>query len=491
MRSASFSLAARALLAVLLTIGFYGLALAIAAGLLFIPYAELRFAHRLHFQLAVACLAGAGTILWAIMPRRDVFQPPGPRLDPTKHPRLFDSVQDIAQKTNQRAPAEIYLIPDVNAFVAERGGFMGTGSRRVMGIGLAMLQAFTVPQFRAVLAHEFGHFYGGDTKLSPWIYKTRMAIIRTVLSLRQRSLLQAPFHAYARLFLRITHAISRRQEFVADELAARIVGAKPLADGLRTTRGTVPAFQAFWQTEVAPVLGSGYRPPLVEGFALFTGASSITEAMQRTIEKELASAETNPYDTHPSLRERIAAVQALPPGPDADDDTPALSLLQDVPELERRLLAHLFGAHKVQSWKRLAWQEVGMAVYVPAWEELARDYATALAGVTPAALPGLMRSPDPLVPQLRRSASRSLSQEEITRGASNVAGAALALALLHEGWELETAPGAAISLRRGEHAIEPFRALARLVSKKLDAETWQQRCEQAGIADLDLGNLVG
>ena len=27
-----------------------------------------------------------------------------------------------------------------------------------------------------MLAHEFGHFYGGDTKLGPWIYKTRAAI---------------------------------------------------------------------------------------------------------------------------------------------------------------------------------------------------------------------------------------------------------------------------------------------------------------------------
>ncbi len=390
MRSASFSLAARAFLAVLLTIGFYGLALAIAAGLLFIPYAELRFAHRLHLQLAVACLAGAGTILWAIVPRRDVFQPPGPLLDPTQHPRLFDNVRDIAQKTKQSAPDEIYLIPDVNAFVAERGGFMGGGSRRVMGIGLPMLQTFTVSHLRAVLAHEFGHFHGGDTRLSPWIYKTRIAIIRTVLSLRQRSLLQAPFQAYARLFLRITHAISRRQEFVADELAARVVGAKPLADGLRTTRGVAPAFQAFWQTEVAPVLDAGYRPPLVKGFGLFTGASFVTEAMQRTVEQEMASAETNPYDTHPSMRERIAALQALPPGPGADDDTPALSLLQDVPGLERKLLIHLFGESKVRKWKLVEWQDVGVTVYVSFWKKYIRDYLTALTGVTPGELPELI-----------------------------------------------------------------------------------------------------
>jgi Zn-dependent protease with chaperone function len=34
---------------------------------------------------------------------------------------------------------------------------MGFGSRRVMGLGLPLLQALNVSQLEAVLAHEFGH----------------------------------------------------------------------------------------------------------------------------------------------------------------------------------------------------------------------------------------------------------------------------------------------------------------------------------------------
>ena len=73
-------------------------------------------------------------------------------------------------------PREVYLIGDVNAFVADRGGFMGFGSRRVMGLGLPLLSILSVSQFRAVLAHEFAHYYGGDTSLGPWVYKTQTAI---------------------------------------------------------------------------------------------------------------------------------------------------------------------------------------------------------------------------------------------------------------------------------------------------------------------------
>ena len=90
-------------------------------------------------------------------------------------------------------PEEIYLVSDFNAWVANRGGVMGFGSRRVMGVGLPLLQILTVSQFRAVLAHEFGHYYGGDTKLGPWVYKTRGTIGRTIGNLSQHSsLLQKP-----------------------------------------------------------------------------------------------------------------------------------------------------------------------------------------------------------------------------------------------------------------------------------------------------------
>jgi len=83
------SLAGRAVLAVALMIGFYGLALAMAGGLLFIPYAEVAYAHRIHVKLTLACVVGAGIILWSILPRRDKFVPPGPPLDRKKHPKFY------------------------------------------------------------------------------------------------------------------------------------------------------------------------------------------------------------------------------------------------------------------------------------------------------------------------------------------------------------------------------------------------------------------
>ena len=293
MQSKSPSLAGRALLALLLTVGFYGLALLLAGILLFVIYAEVRWAHRINIRLTLFCLIGAVTILWAILPRIDRFRAPGPRLEPGEQPRLYGEIESLAQKTGQAMPVDVYLTADVNAGVAQRGGLMGIGSRRVMVLGLPLLQVLTVPQLRGVLAHEFGHFYGGDTKLGPWIYKTRSAIVRTVQGL-SGGWLQAPFMWYAKMFLRVTNGISRRQEFVADELAARTVGAGALAEGLRRVHGVAPTFEGYMRTEYLPALGAGVQPPLAEGFQRFVMAEPVTHIIQQIVETEAARREIRP-----------------------------------------------------------------------------------------------------------------------------------------------------------------------------------------------------
>jgi hypothetical protein len=49
------------------------------------------------------------------------------------------------------------------------------------------------------------------------------------------------------------------QEFVADELAARTVGAKPLTEGLPNVRKVAPAFDYYWRSECTPVFNDRVR----------------------------------------------------------------------------------------------------------------------------------------------------------------------------------------------------------------------------------------
>src|SRR6185503_17304518 len=105
--TSSPSLAGRALLAVVLMIGFYILAVAIAAGLIYIPYAEFAYANRIHPKIALVCLLGALAILWSVLPRFDKFESPGPLLTRDQHPRLFAELDGVAGAVNQAMPAEV------------------------------------------------------------------------------------------------------------------------------------------------------------------------------------------------------------------------------------------------------------------------------------------------------------------------------------------------------------------------------------------------
>ena len=487
--SSSPSLVGRATLAVALMIGFYALALAMAAGLLWLPYAEWTYAHRIHPKLALFCVVGAGAILVSIVPRIDRFEAPGPRLDPAEQPRLFREVREIARAAGQAPPAEVYLVNDVNAWVAQRGGWMGFASRPVMGLGLPLMSRLSVPEFRGVLAHEFGHYCGGDTRLGPWVYKTRAAIGRTLQSLAD-SALQKPFIWYGNMFLRVTHAISRAQELAADALAARIVGAQAMVRGLTAVHGAGQTFGHYWSGEAVPVLSAGFLPSLTDGFRRFLDEKQVAEAVARGVAQEMAEGKADPYDTHPPLRERIAALRNLPPGDAPGEEPSALALLDDVPALERRLLATMAGDDAVAKLQPVGWEEAGGRVFLPQWRAAVQKHAGGLGGLTPAALPERAKSPRELARTVLGLNARVPVPDENIQEAAGVVGCALAVALQAGGHSLRCVPGAPISFHHGERQVEPFGVVAALAEGRLSATEWQATCEAFRIAEVDLGRLA-
>jgi len=461
----------RVTVALLLTIGFYGLALGIAGGLLSIAWLFWVNGHHVNRVTAFSVI-GAVVILWSIVPRPERFQPPGPALEAASNPRLFKELNDVASRVGEPMPHEVYLVPDVNAGVRQRGGFMGARGRRVMLLGLPLLQVLTISEMRAVIAHEFGHYHGGDTRLAPWIYKTREAIIRTVRQLSgSSSVLHLPFVWYGRMFLRVTQAISRRQEFAADALAARTVGARPLTTGLRTIFGAALAYDGYWREEVVPVLSAGFLPPLADGFEQFLREPRVADAINRATQEEMKAPRIDPYDSHPSLPDRLKALQGLPPGPEPATEPPALSLLENASGAEVPLAASLLkpGAPALRP---VSWPDVGIEVQVPYWEARVRREAQLLAGQTVANIPRLMLPSD--------------WNADARRTRLVTIGAALAVALVGSGWTLESLPGAAPVLFRGADRVEPFRIVEDLASGKLTDQGWQERAGALGIANLRL-----
>ena len=490
MREKHPSLMWRAFLALVLMVGFYVLAVAVAGVLLYLPYAELRYAQRVfNIKLTLGCIVGACAILWSILPRVDRFRAPGPRLEPSGQPRLFKELDAVAGAVSQAMPAEVYLVPDVNAWVSSRGGVMGFGSRRVMGLGLPLLQILTVTQLRAVLAHEFGHYHGGDTALAPWVYKTRIAIVRTLGRLRS-NLIQKPFIWYAKLFLRITNAVGRRQEYSADALAAEVVGAQPLIAGLKTVQRAACAFDTYWRSEVAPVLAAGFHPPIGEGFATFMGVEAISRATAEALAMEMELSEENPYDTHPRLKDRIAALSNTSAKDVPADDPPAITLVDNVSAMEREMLRVLRGMDNAPELADISWKETLQAVYLPLWTNYAREHRKALRGITLGALPDWIERREELIDRFDEHLSTAVTGEEKWQAVSQIVGSAVAVVLRGRGHPISFDVGEPVQVRVGEECVKPFSLLPDLASGTMDGDRWKHFCSRTGMNDLDLGTEI-
>lgn len=483
------TLAGRAFVALLLLVGFYALALGIAGGLLALVYVMVTAGTRIPLKLLLLALVAAAIILWSILPRPDHFVAPGPRLLPERHPRLFAVLRKVAEATGQSMPVEVYLVPDLNAWVSSRGGVMGLGSRRIMGLGLPLLQLLSIAELEAVLAHEFGHYHGGDVKLGPWIYKTRAAIGRTIVTLRQAdsNLMHLPFEWYGSMFLWVTHGISRHQEFQADALAARVVGRDPLISGLKRVHGGALAYDAYLHGELAPVLEAGFRPPVADGFRRFVSAKRLAEKIDEAVAEELRGGQTDPFDTHPALAERIAALEDLPPGRvEEGSEVPSISLLEDLRAVEWHLLGHLLAdPSRVLDGEAIEWSDVGRRVYANLSRETAEEYAKSFEGLTAGTIPGDVEG---LAWRCNEALPRFASKPAAERAvvAAQLLSQILVHRLVEAGWTLEALPGEPLVAVKGEQRFAPAPLLAQLARGEIDQAAWRSECERHGITDLAL-----
>jgi heat shock protein HtpX len=500
------SVALFAFLAIAMVVVSYIVILLLAIACVYLPYLALTSMESPPAQLGLLLLAGivvAATILFSLVPRPEKLEAPGLLLEPHSHPRLFAELHTIAAALDEPLPREVYLVGQVNAFVADRGGIMGFGSRRVMGIGLPLLSSLTVSEIRAVLAHEFAHYYGGDTKMGPWLYKTQSAMIRAFrnigsvgrfgrIAALQLMNLVATFILkwYFIFFLRVINFVSRRQEYRADELACLVAGAEPLVEGLRKIHGASMAWGPYWNAEVVPVLNQGCRPAIADGFSRFLAAPQIEVQVTKGIENEIAEGKTEPYDTHPPLRDRIRAIERLEAEPCEKNGELAISMLEQPELMELQFLEFANPKLAKNSLRQVGWDEIGRAVTIPAWKAAVGEYAAMMNGITAGGLPEVVKKLPQLGSKIRDPRGMLLTPQQRTHRAGQLVGMALGLALLENGWQLEAQPGS-LFLRKGTNRINAATWMDELLGGKVPAEEWRKTCDELGIADLALALPIG
>ncbi|GAB3366904.1 M48 family metallopeptidase [Micromonospora halotolerans] len=356
----------RALASVVMLIGFYVVALlqlaAVAAlGVWLFSHTSGVITGKLLLPLVVA-LGAVGVGLWKAI--RTKNEPaPGLILDERGAPWLWATVRELAAAVGTRAPDEIRLVPEVNAAVGEQSRLLGlVGGRRTLYVGLPLLQAMRIDQLRSVLAHELGHYSGRHTRLGGVAYRGRLAIGETIERISPRNPIGWVFKQYAKLYLLVDNAASRRQELEADRASVQIAGHQAASSALRT----LPALDAAWRFYETRYVDPGWSVGLAPD-DFFGGFGHLLQARRNEIDELRENAPEGPasrWDTHPPIGARVAAMDQIPPVHVTPDDRPAWTLLADVVgagrALQSLIVAH--GSRRLLPWPEFIAESIAAGV---------------------------------------------------------------------------------------------------------------------------------
>ncbi len=462
----------------------------LAGGVASLTGAWLLFDARRAPILALALAVLGVALLLALIPRRLPSPEGGTIVGAIQHPRLFALVRQVAGRVGVAPPDEVRIVPAVNATVHETGGLRG---RRVLSLGLPLIASLTERELAGVIAHEFGHFRGGDTRLGRVIARIDQHLSRTLAQLGaagRRSitgLVVQPFvAAFHRMFLRLTGGMMRNAEFSADVLSAREVGADTVSQTLTRIGGVAAAFDAFWQTEFEPAVRHGNRPPLAMGFHRFCVQPATRAFIAETGLRLLREEPRDAAGSHPPLRDRVAALRNLDlPGAERSDG-PALALLGDTDPVERSLLRSIVPGDALDHARQVSWDDVMTDVHLSDWRRHLLTVADRMGGLTITDLPLLATDPRSLAQRLGARDADTLREDDALRGAVWTLGAAFTLALADHGFTITAEPGGPVTASKGRSRIRTFEVVREMADGAIGHREWLRHCRVEGVADYPL-----
>ena len=312
---------------------------------LYLTIASLLSQGRPYFTALIALVGGGAllvSVVRALLVRVDT--PAGRVIFHEDAPTLFAAIQEVAQKMaltpvpkgrpNIVAFDSVRLNREFSVAITQvpRWGVFG-GYRNHLQIGIPLLAALNLAEFKAVLAHEIGHLGREYNWFSAWIYRQRVTWqhlghkFEEPTTLIER-MLAAFYSWYVPYFRAYTLVLARDHEYGADRAAGRATHIRVLARAL-TKVELVGRFlsEVFWkrlfdQVEKAP-------EPRYLPYAMLPRALDVAQKqwLRNDWLQQLLHTFATDSDTHPSLSERLNALDAPAELPSHSPGASALALL--------------------------------------------------------------------------------------------------------------------------------------------------------------------
>src|SRR5262245_22280081 len=209
--------------------------------------------------IGVGCAFLAVFMLKALVFVRHRYEIDDIEIKASEQPQLFAFLNRLADEARAPRPHRVFLSPRVNAAVSYDLSIVNLllPSRKNLEIGLGLVNALTLGEMKAVLAHEFGHFAQRSMAVGRWVYiaqqiaghviarrdaldgflrglsrvDIRFAWVGWILSVTVwsiRSVMETVF----RLVVLAQRALGREMEFQADLVAVSLTGSDALVHAL-------------------------------------------------------------------------------------------------------------------------------------------------------------------------------------------------------------------------------------------------------------------
>jgi len=235
-----------------------------------------------------------------------ITPPEGLLLDRSAGRALYDLVEDVRRVVDAPPVHGITITGSFNASAVVYSVLWPLRRRRVLVLGLPVLTTLSTGELRAVIAHELAHFSSAYDPFAAWVYRTHRSWFELRAALDRR--LATPVYVYwfirwyvPRLYA-ASAGVARHHEFVADAVAAKVAGGRAAADALVVFEsGARFEDRTHWRT-VDVSYETETTPPRPYS-QMLTWHARITTI---DVLDELLASDTEPSDTHPSLRERLA-----------------------------------------------------------------------------------------------------------------------------------------------------------------------------------------
>lgn len=235
-------------------------------------------------------------------------------IDKADAPDLHQMIDGIRHSTRGPHVHEVRITGDMNAAITQFPRLLFLPCRNILFLGLPLLQALTPQEVEAVVAHEMGHFVGAHGRTSAFIYHIRARWSQLGQRLPAGIVaggLRRFFGWYGPWFAAYSFVLARRQEYEADALAARVVGAANMGSALIRIACQSEHWNKGW-SQIWSQAAERPDPPvspyaMLGEMMLVEPEGAASEALTRVV-----ACDCDLDDTHPSLSQRLAALRISP-----------------------------------------------------------------------------------------------------------------------------------------------------------------------------------